>query len=298
MNSSDIKLKFREIQLAITAALETWDGGAKFTEDQWERDEGGGGFTRTFAKGRIIEKGGVAFSSVHGEVTNLMKEQLRLDGDHFFATGVSIVLHPLHPRHPIMHMNIRYFEIDEKTYWFGGGIDLTPHYINDDLASSFHQSLKKTCDTYSKEFYPKFKNWADDYFYLPHRNETRGVGGIFFDHLSADENVSKDQLLAFCLDLGTAFPLLYKNQIEGQGITEFSSAEKSWQNFRRSRYVEFNLLHDRGTKFGIYSNGRTASILMSMPPVAEWCYEYKVEAFSEEQQTLNKLVKGVDYLNS
>ena len=296
MKSSDIKNKFREAQLYITAELESWDGNASFNEDQWDRHEGGGGFTRTIANGRIIEKGGVAFSAVDGEVTALMKEQLKLNGDYFFATGVSIVLHPKHPRHPIMHMNIRYFEIDQEQYWFGGGIDLTPHYINDELATSFHQSLKSICDRYNPEYYSTFKAGADDYFYLPHRDETRGVGGIFFDHLSAGKSISKEQILSLCLDLAKAFPSLYKNQVDRFLFPDFTPKEKEWQNVRRSRYVEFNLLHDRGTKFGIYSNGRTESILLSMPPSAEWFYDYSTLPNSEEEQTILKLKKGFSYL--
>ena len=296
MMSNDVKNKFRELQQFITSVLETWDGEALFAEDEWDRKEGGGGFTRTIANGRIIEKGGVAFSAVEGEVTKMMREQLKLDGDRFFATGVSIVLHPKHPRHPIIHMNIRYFEMDSKTYWFGGGIDLTPHYIVDELATSFHHQLKRICDGYNPNYYDAFKTWADDYFFLPHRNETRGVGGIFFDNLTENDSISKEQILSMCLELGTAFPSIYKRQVDGFKVSEYTPQEKHWQNIRRSRYVEFNLLHDRGTKFGIYSNGRTESILLSMPPSAEWLYNFIPSENSEEELTLSKLKKGMNYL--
>jgi coproporphyrinogen III oxidase len=295
MMSSDVKNKFRELQQFITSALETWDGEAVFAEDAWDRKEGGGGFTRTIANGRIIEKGGVAFSAVEGEVTKMMREQLKLDGERFFATGVSIVLHPKHPRHPIIHMNIRYFEMDSKIYWFGGGIDLTPHYIVDELATSFHQHLKRICDGYNPNYYDSFKAWADDYFFLPHRDETRGIGGIFFDNLTENDLISKEQILSMCLELGTAFPTIYKGQVDGFKVSEYTTQEKHWQNIRRSRYVEFNLLHDRGTKFGIYTNGRTESILLSMPPSAEWLYNYIPSENSEEEETLNKLRKGINY---
>ena len=295
MMSSDVKNKFRELQQFITSALETWDGEAVFAEDAWDRKEGGGGFTRTIANGRIIEKGGVAFSAVEGEVTKMMREQLKLDGERFFATGVSIVLHPKHPRHPIIHMNIRYFEMDSKIYWFGGGIDLTPHYIVDELATSFHQHLKRICDGYNPNYYDSFKAWADDYFFLPHRNETRGIGGIFFDNLTENDLISKEQILSMCLELGTAFTTIYKGQVDGFKVSEYTTQEKHWQNIRRSRYVEFNLLHDRGTKFGIYTNGRTESILLSMPPSAEWLYNYIPSENSEEEETLNKLRKGINY---
>ena len=296
MKSSEIKSQFRDLQLLICDQLALWDGQASFHEDKWKREDGGGGFTSTIGNGRIIEKGGVAFSAVEGEVTKLMKDQLNLEGNHFFATGVSIVLHPKHPRHPIIHMNIRYFEIDEETYWFGGGIDLTPHYINDDLAAVFHQRLKSISDKYDPGFYLKFKNWADDYFFLPHRNETRGIGGIFFDHITGNNSQSKHDIFRLCMELGTAFPSIYQEQVDSVSFTEITPQEKLWQNIRRSRYVEFNLLHDRGTKFGIYSQGRTESILMSMPPEANWIYNHLPTENSEEELTLNKLIKGKSWL--
>jgi coproporphyrinogen III oxidase len=283
----EIEQAFREIQLHICQSLEEIDGHAKFLEDAWEREEGGGGFTRTIGDGRIFEKGGVAFSAVHGPVSEAMKKQLNLEGENFFATGVSIVLHPRHPRHPIIHMNVRYFELDNgATYWFGGGIDLTPHYVDQQLATDFHQQLKEVSDQYSREFYPKFKEWADRYFHLPHREESRGIGGIFFDHLDEKCVLTKIELFNYCLDLGRLFPIAYKHQVDSIVLNEVTESELNWQAIRRGRYVEFNLLHDRGTKFGIYSGGRTESILMSMPPRANWEYNLELEEGSEEAKTL------------
>jgi coproporphyrinogen III oxidase len=289
MNKLDIEKRFRDLQLHICAALEKLDGVAQFKEDKWVREEGGGGHTRTLQNGKILEKAGVAFSAVHGPVTEAMKMQLGHEGENFFATGVSIVLHPKHPRHPIMHMNVRYFELEDQTYWFGGGIDLTPHYVDKQKALDFHSALKVVSDRYSTEFYPKFKAWADRYFYLPHRGESRGVGGIFFDQLNEACGLSKEQLFCYCIDLGELFPLVYGQQLVGELPSDPTQAELDWQALRRGRYVEFNLLHDRGTKFGIYSGGRTESILMSMPPVANWVYNYEPVEGSEEQKTLSFL---------
>jgi coproporphyrinogen III oxidase len=289
MNKTDISARFRELQLHICNALEQLDGEATFNEDSWERAEGGGGHTRTLQGGRVLEKAGVAFSAVHGPVTAAMKQQLGHEGKRFFATGVSIVLHPKHPRHPIMHMNVRYFELEDSKYWFGGGIDLTPHYVDLEKATSFHASLKEISDRYDTSFYPKFKEWADRYFFLPHRGESRGVGGIFFDQLDESCGLTKDQLFSYCQDLGRLFPIVYSNQVNDITLKEPTAEELAWQALRRGRYVEFNLLHDRGTKFGIYSGGRTESILMSMPPMANWVYNQEPTEGSEEQKTLSFL---------
>jgi len=297
MTRLDIETGFRELQLHICQALEAIDGAALFKEDPWTREEGGGGFTRTIGNGQVFEKGGVAFSAVHGPVSKAMKKQLNLEGETFFATGVSIVLHPKHPSHPIIHMNVRYFELDQgKTYWFGGGIDLTPHYVDFQLAKNFHQQLKDTSDKYSTDFYPAFKEWADRYFYLPHRDESRGVGGIFFDHLDEKCGLSKEELFSYCLDLGRLFPQVYKHQVDSISLKNPTEKEWEWQALRRGRYVEFNLLHDRGTKFGIYSGGRTESILMSMPPRANWEYNLTMAPGSEEENTVAFLKRTHDFI--
>lgn len=295
MDKNSIAGRFKKLQDHICSELENLDGQS-FREDSWTRENGGGGRTRII-QGAVIEKGGVNFSEVYGEVTPMMRKNTEINADVFFASGVSIVLHPHSPHIPIIHMNVRYFELSNGKYWFGGGIDLTPHYINIELARSFHKGLKSTCDKYDLEYYPKFKDWADDYFFLPHRNETRGVGGIFFDYLSADSELGKEELLNFCVDLGELFPILYTEQVEAGIDKEIEERHKEWQMLRRSRYVEFNLVHDRGTKFGLVSGGRTESILMSMPPMARWEYDYQVSEGTPEFETQKRLVKGNDYLS-
>jgi len=296
MDTASIKSGFRRLQLHICDALEKLDGIAKFQEDAWTREEGGGGFTRTIQNGNILEKGGVAFSAVEGVVSEAMKKQLGMAGESFFASGVSIVLHPFHPRHPIIHMNVRYFELDNGTYWFGGGIDLTPHYINKEAAKEFHNGLKDLCDKFHVDFYSKFKPWADTYFHLPHRGESRGIGGIFFDHLDEKCGLEKSEIFNFCIALGELFPILYTQQINLVKPFTPTENELAWQASRRSRYVEFNLLHDRGTKFGIYSGGRTESILMSMPPMAKWEYNTSPKFNSEEYETLQLLKSNQNWI--
>ncbi|WP_233244171.1 oxygen-dependent coproporphyrinogen oxidase [Brumimicrobium oceani] len=297
LTKEEVINRLKSVQDYICNQLETLDGKAKFHEDNWVREEGGGGRTRILSEGEIIEKGGVNFSAVHGPVSEVMKKQLGLDGNSFLATGVSIVIHPRNPFHPIMHMNVRYFEMDTGVYWFGGGIDMTPHYIDFEKAQNFHKDLKKTCDRYHVDFYPKFKTWADEYFYIPHREETRGVGGIFYDKLTEKEGVSKEQLLDFAIDLGELFPKVYADQINADRNPRFTEVNEDWRNLRRGRYVEFNLVHDRGTKFGLKTGGRIESILMSLPKNASWFYDFKAESGSKEEETLNWLKKDVDWLN-
>lgn len=297
MNKEQIAKGFAGLQEHICKSLGDLDRNAVFNSDDWQRDDGGGGRTRTIKKGDFIEKGGVAFSKVFGPVTGKMAEQLKLSGSDFFASGVSVVLHSRSVNHPIIHMNVRYFEIDSETYWFGGGIDLTPIFIDKLAAKKFHIQLKEVCDCYDSSMYPKFKKWADNYFYLPHRKETRGVGGIFFDQLRASDLMTKEQVFQFCMDLGKLFPKLYKAQIEHVKGTVTKQNANQWQLLRRSRYVEFNLLHDSGTKFGIYSGGRTESILMSMPPMAKWEYNYEPEPGTPEYETQSLLKGSLDWIN-
>lgn len=287
---------FKDTQDYICDSLEKLDGKSKFKEDLWDRPEGGGGRTRVMSDGNLIEKGGVNFSAVHGPVSDLMKKQLKLEGDEFLATGVSIVLHPHNPFVPIMHMNIRYFEMDNGAYWFGGGIDMTPHYVDENLAKAFHEDLKSVCDKYKEDFYSKFKKWADDYFFIPHRNETRGVGGIFYDHLTEENTgLSKNDLFQFALDLGQAFPNLYSFQAEKNRNTKFDQNNLRWRNIRRGRYVEFNLVYDRGTQFGLKTGGRIESILMSLPENASWVYDFQPDKNSKEEESLSLLRKGVNW---
>lgn len=292
---------FKTIQDEICSSLEECDGKAKFSEDNWKREAGGGGRTRIIQHGDVFEKGGVLFSAVEGELPPLMKRHFKVEEANFFATGVSIVIHPSHPMVPIIHMNIRYFEMEQPggkvTRWFGGGIDLTPHYIDKDDAAYFHKELKRVCDEYDLAYYPRFKKWADDYFYLSHREETRGVGGIFFDHLEPDESKSAEDLFEFVKAVGRLFAPSYLEIVNRKRKVSFDDRHKEWQKLRRGRYVEFNLIHDRGTKFGLETKGRTESILMSLPETAGWVYNYQAEKGSEEEATLNLLKKDIDWLN-
>lgn len=303
MTVDQIEGFFKSLQDNICRAIETTDGAAFFQEDVWSHHSGGGGRTRLIQKGNVIEKGGVNFSSVTGEVHPRLKQQMNLaEGTeyHFTATGVSIVMHPNSPKVPIIHMNVRYFELSDGTCWFGGGIDLTPHYVVEEDARFFHQTLKAACDRHHAAFYPKFKEWADSYFYIPHRQETRGIGGIFFDYLKPDQpgngqNLSKEAIFAFVKEIGESFAPIYTSLMEKHREEPFTETEKQWQYLRRGRYVEFNLVWDRGTKFGLETNGRTESILMSLPPQANWEYNFIPEPGSEEEKTLGYLKQGIDW---
>ncbi|WP_296698175.1 oxygen-dependent coproporphyrinogen oxidase [Algoriphagus sp.] len=296
-SKEEISKIYQEIQDHICKELELGDGEGKFIEDKWQREEGGGGRTRIFKNGKIIEKGGVAFSAVHGTTPSKILQKLNLEKSDFYATGVSIVLHPKSPLVPIIHMNIRYFEMDNGVHWFGGGIDLTPHYIDIEDAKYFHSEVKKVCDEFRPEAYEKFKKWADDYFFIKHRNETRGIGGIFYDHLKAESDEEFNTILNFSLNIGRLFPKIYNYFMAKNSQLDFGPREKDWQKLRRGRYVEFNLVWDAGTKFGLDTNGRTESILMSMPPEASWEYMYQPEFGGKENFTLENLKKGIDWLN-
>lgn len=297
MFRDEVAAAYQHIQDQICEGLAQADGKAKFEEELWQRDGGGGGRTRVMQHGNVIEKGGVNFSAVHGKLPEAVKRAFKVDSDDFFATGVSIVMHPENPFVPIIHMNIRYFEMDEQTRWFGGGIDLTPHYVIPTDARFFHHRLKQTCDGFDPTFYPKFKATADDYFFIKHREETRGVGGIFYDRLKP-ENTALDfnQILNFSLAVGNTFLPVYTELIDRNRDQSFTDQQKEWQYLRRSRYAEFNLVYDAGTKFGLETNGRIESILMSLPPTAKWNYNPQILADSEEEQTQNFLKKGIDWV--
>jgi coproporphyrinogen III oxidase len=287
---------FIQLQNDICDALEQSDGKAKFQEDKWERDGGGGGITRVLQNGNVIEKGGVNFSAVHGKLPDIIKKALKVEEEDFFATGVSIVMHPENPFVPIIHMNVRYFELSEKTRWFGGGIDLTPHYINLEQAKYFHQQLKNTCDKFDSNYYPKFKKWADDYFFIKHRGEARGIGGIFFDRLSDSKDKSINQIFEFVKAVGETFAPTYCHLIEINKNIPYTQQHKNWQMIRRGRYVEFNLVYDKGTKFGLDTNGRIESILMSLPAYAGWPYNYIPEPNSAEEFTTNLLKNPINWI--
>jgi coproporphyrinogen III oxidase len=288
---------YKTIQDRICDGLVLADGKATFEEEVWEREGGGGGRTRIMQHGNVIEKGGVNFSAVYGKLPETVKKAFKVDTDEFFATGVSIVMHPSNPFVPIIHMNIRYFEMDEQTRWFGGGIDLTPHYVIPTDVRFFHHRLKQTCDEFSTAFYPKFKALADDYFFIKHRNETRGVGGIFYDRLKPENtDLSFEQILDFSVAIGHTFLPIYTELIDRNRNAEFTEANQEWQYLRRSRYAEFNLVYDSGTKFGLETNGRIESILMSLPPTAKWHYNPQIIPQSEEEKTLSLLKKGIDWV--
>lgn len=295
-DKSHIASVFKNIQDHICQALEDADGKGVFLQDRWERPGGGGGRTRVIRHGNIIEKGGVNFSEVHGKTPEKILKGFGLTEGDFFASGVSIVLHPENPMVPIIHMNIRYFEMSTGQYWFGGGIDLTPHYVDMDDAKFFHEKLKAVCDKHASHYYAEYKHWADDYFYIPHREETRGIGGIFFDHLSEDKEYTKEDRFNFVKDVGLAFAPIYTYFMKKNSIKPYAEREKEWQHIRRGRYVEFNLVNDRGTKFGLETNGRTESILMSLPPMAGWEYDYEPPKNSPEGQTLKLLKKGINWV--
>jgi len=297
LSKENIAEYFKTLQNNICRAIENTDGKGKFREDLWQHHSGGGGRTRVINDGNIIAKGGVNFSAVSGEVSDALQKQLNLtEKSNYFATGVSIVQHPVNPMVPIIHMNVRYFELENGICWFGGGIDLTPHYVIEEDAHWFHQQLKKACDTHSAEYYPKYKEWADNYFFIPHRNETRGIGGIFFDYLKPKDEAPKEDIFAFVQSVGESFAPIYTTLMAKNSQLPYGERETNWQMLRRGRYVEFNLVWDRGTKFGLETNGRTESILMSLPPVANWVYDYQPEAGSEEEKTLGLLKKSVDWV--
>ena len=313
INSKNISEWLKNLQDNICASLELADGKAKFETDNWKRKEGGGGRTRIIRNGNVIEKGGVLFSAVYGEAPDFIfseKEHSLISikknskkKAQFFATGVSIVIHPLNPMVPIIHMNIRYFEMTPPQIpkgkvikWLGGGIDLTPHYINVEDAKYFHSQLKKVCDKHHPDYYSDFKKWADDYFYIKHRKESRGIGGIFFDRLAENKKMTFDKNLNFWKETGELFAPVYTELIKRNAKKEFTQQNKNWQVLRRGRYVEFNLIYDKGTKFGLETNGRVESILMSLPRTAGWEYDFKPEKNSEEEKTLktlNKITKWV-----
>ncbi len=303
----EIRDWFKSLQNDICRQLEEVDGKGKFISDVWERPGGGGGISRVLTKGNIIEKGGVNFSAVWGKTPETTLKLLNIPPQEsgrepeFFATGISIVMHPFNPRVPIIHMNVRYFEIapvrdTKEIWWFGGGIDLTPHYINEDDAKYFHGQLKDVCDQHHPDYYRDFSRWADDYFFIRHRNETRGIGGIFFDYLKGEEGFTRQSRFDFVKSVGNAFAPIYSKLMIKNHDLPTGEREKQWQQLRRGRYVEFNLVWDRGTKFGLETDGRTESILMSLPPQAGWEYNYQPVEGSEEARTLSMLRKGIQWV--
>jgi coproporphyrinogen III oxidase len=309
------------LQDEICQALEQLDGAETFREDSWERPEGGGGRSRVLREGRVFEQGGVNFSEVWGDKLppSILVQRPEAAGHRFYATGTSMVLHPRNPYIPTVHLNYRYFEAG-PVWWFGGGADLTPYYPFAEDAAHFHRTLKQACDQNHPEYYPTFKLWCDEYFYLKHRQETRGVGGIFFDYqdgrgelyrgpnpdgLAAQHSAnvgaiperSWEELFALIQSCGRSFIPAYVPIAEKRQNTEYGERERNFQLYRRGRYVEFNLVYDRGTIFGLQTNGRTESILMSLPPLVRWEYGYQPEPNSPEAALYETFLKPQDWIN-
>jgi len=292
-----------ELQNTICDELEKTDRKAKFTEDRWERSEnGGGGKTRVIANGHVFEKGGVNTSVVYGNVNDAMRTQLKIEGSGWFACGLSIVVHPKNPYVPTVHANWRYFELYNESgdlidSWFGGGTDLTPYYLFKEDAIHFHSTLKNTLDPFGKELYPRYKKECDQYFSNHHRQEEmRGIGGIFYDNLRPTGERDAEKLFAFQQANGNAFLDAYLPIVEKRKDIPFSEPEIEWQEIRRGRYVEFNLIHDRGTLFGLKTNGRTESILMSLPPRARWEYNYQPVPGSREDELLQACLHPKEWI--
>lgn len=290
-----------ELQDTICSALEKVDGGATFKQDIWKRPGGGGGQTRVIEDGNVFEKGGVNISSVHGKLPPLMQEHFGVDEADFFACGLSLVIHPKNPMVPTVHANWRYFELYDQdgnvaTTWFGGGQDLTPYYLFDEDAVHFHTVCKTACDQHDLSFYPKYKKRCDDYFYNAHRKEGRGIGGLFFDYLKADENMSMVDWYAFVTGIGDSFTEAYVPIVEKRKLLTYTDEQKTWQEIRRGRYVEFNLIHDKGTLFGLKTNGRIESILMSLPKHVQWHYNHTPENGSPEAELVKVLVSPKNWV--
>ena len=301
-----MKDKFYEyiqiLQDRITSKLEAVDGVAQFQEDIWKRTEGGGGRTRVIENGHVFEKGGVNISAVHGQLPKTMQQYFGVADSNFFACGLSLVLHPKNPMVPTVHANWRYFEMYDAIgnivdQWFGGGQDLTPYYLFDEDAKHFHQVCKTACDKHNAEFYPKYKSRCDEYFYNAHRNEARGIGGLFFDYCKANEVIQMQDWYNFVTEIGDSFLDAYVPIVERRKDLDYTEAQRNWQEIRRGRYVEFNLVHDKGTLFGLKTNGRIESILMSLPPHVQWVYDHHPEAGSEEEKLIKVLQNPIDWVS-
>jgi coproporphyrinogen III oxidase len=289
----------QQLQDNICAALEQTDGSAHFVEDAWQRPEGGGGKSRVLTGGKVFEQAGVNYSHVFGAnmPASATAHRPELAGRSFNACGVSLVIHPNNPYLPTTHANVRFF-IAEKdgeapVWWFGGGFDLTPYYPFEDDVVHWHQTAKTAVDPFGAEYYPAYKKWCDEYFYLKHRSETRGVGGLFFDDLNAP---GFEQSFALMRAVGEAFIPAYLPIVERRKDMPYGEHQRQFQLYRRGRYVEFNLVYDRGTLFGLQSGGRTESILMSMPPLVRWQYGYQPEPGSAEALLYERYLKPQDWL--
>lgn len=284
----------QNLQDNITSRLEEIDGKAVFREDIWTRKEGGGGRTRVIEDGTVFEKGGVNISKVHGPLAPAMQQYFKVGDVNFFACGLSLVLHPKSPMVPTVHANWRYFEMYDQQgntidCWFGGGQDLTPYYLFEEDAAHFHRICKSVCDRHDPKFYPEYKQKCDEYFWNSHRGEARGVGGLFFDYCKASEIRSIEDWYTFVIDVGNSFLEAYVPIVQRRQHMPYIEHQRKWQEIRRGRYVEFNLVHDKGTLFGLKTNGRIESILMSLPPHVQWVYDQRPEPGSEEEKLLKVL---------
>lgn len=291
------------LQDQITSTLEAIDGEAVFKQDLWQRKEGGGGRTRVIQNGNVFEKGGVNISKVHGQLPKAMQAYFNVGEVDFFACGLSLVLHPKNPMVPTVHANWRYFEMYDKKgtivdQWFGGGQDLTPYYLFEDDAKHFHSVCKTACDKHNKTFYEDYKKRCDEYFYNSHRNEGRGIGGLFFDYCKANNEMNMQQWYAFVTEVGDSFLEAYTPIVEKRKHLTYTEAQRDWQEIRRGRYVEFNLVHDKGTLFGLKTNGRIESILMSLPSHVQWVYDHHPEEGSEEEKLIEVLKNPVEWAAS
>ena len=299
----------QSLQDQICKGLEVIDGGTKFKEDVWTRPEGGGGRTRVIENGAVFEKGGVNISAVHGKLPDTMQKMFNVGEADFFACGISLVMHPKNPMVPTVHANWRYFETYPSNAttgtppsgvgglsWFGGGQDLTPYYLFEEDAIHFHQTCKTACDKHNPEFYPNYKKKCDEYFWNAHRHEARGVGGLFFDYLKENETMNIEDWFNFVTEVGNSFLQAYVPIVERRKDLPFTVAQRTWQEIRRGRYVEFNLVHDKGTLFGLKTNGRIESILMSLPPHVQWVYDHHPEPGSEEEKLIKVLENPVDWV--
>ena len=291
----------KNLQDQITSKLEAIDGKATFKEDLWKRAEGGGGRTRVIEDGNVIEKGGVNISEVHGPLAPAMQQYFNVGDVDFFACGLSLDIHPKNPYAPTVHANWRYFEMLDKAgnlvdSWFGGGQDLTPYYLFEEDAQHFHQTCKTACDKHDPEFYPQYKMRCDEYFYNAHRGEARGLGGLFFDYLKATDERSMQDWYNFVTEVGDSFLTAYAPILEKRKDLAYGEKERNWQEVRRGRYVEFNLVHDKGTLFGLKTNGRIESILMSLPPAVQWRYDHHPEPGSPEAELVAVLENPKDWV--
>ncbi len=291
----------QNLQDTISAKLEEVDGKATFAEDIWKRPEGGGGRTRVIENGNVFEKGGVNISGVHGELPKSMQAYFGVEDADFYACGLSLVLHPKNPMIPTVHANWRYFEMYDKKgnivdQWFGGGQDLTPYYLFEEDAIHFHSVCKKACDTHHPDFHSTYKKRCDEYFWNTHREEARGLGGLFFDYCKATDEMQMHDWYNFVTEVGNSFLECYVPIVTKRRDLDFTTFQRDWQEIRRGRYVEFNLVHDKGTLFGLKTNGRIESILMSLPPHVQWRYDHQPEKGSEEAKLLEVLKNPKDWV--